>query len=152
WRALMSTFGICPGPITANDFYSRMLAQPLRQRLSCAIRQQINWPVCFQINDYGAVGVAFPKREVIHADEARRDGRCLCAALHQAQQRILTGWQGQIHTQLSASIPSKGKADTALSCSQTSGTAGIGSDKGRQAFGENDALAIWRGTKGFTKM
>src|SRR5262249_6340160 len=139
----MSTFGICPGPIAANDFYPWMLAQPLRQRLGGAIRPQINRAGGFQINDYGAVGVAFPEGEVIHADQARCDGSCLCGALHQAQQRILTGWHDQIQTQISASIPSKGKADTALSRSQTNGAAGIGSDKGRQAFGENDALAIW---------
>src|SRR5262245_49144510 len=88
WRTLMSTFGICPGPITANDFYSRMLAQPLRQRLGSAIGQQIYRAVCFQINDYRAVGVAFTEREVIHADQARCDRSSLCSALHQAQQRI----------------------------------------------------------------
>lgn len=56
---LPRALGIGGRAITRNDLDSRMLAQPLGQSLGRALRQQRNRVAALQVNQHGAIALAF---------------------------------------------------------------------------------------------
>lgn len=67
--ALTCTVGICTCTIAANNFDAGMIPQPLGQRLSGAIGQEVNRALQFAINQDGAVGMAFAECKIVDADD-----------------------------------------------------------------------------------
>jgi hypothetical protein len=65
-----------------------MRSEPLGQALGCAIRKERDRGAALQINQHGAIPLAFPQGEVIHTEypgRGERRGRLLA---EQAQQGV----------------------------------------------------------------
>ncbi len=56
---------IAIGPITADDINVLMPNQPGKNGIRGAIRQQIEWLACFEVDQDGAVAISSPERKVI---------------------------------------------------------------------------------------
>ena len=63
--------GIVLGTVTGNDFDSRMVTQPGRDRLGRALRQEINGPTAFEIDQDGPIDPALAEGKIINAEHMR---------------------------------------------------------------------------------
>jgi hypothetical protein len=74
--------------IARDDLDPWMRSEPLGQALGCAIREERDRGAALQINQHGAIPLAFPQGEVIHTEypgRGERRGRLLA---EQAQQGV----------------------------------------------------------------
>jgi hypothetical protein len=86
--SLPRTLGICSCAITRDDLDSRMRPQPLGQSIGRATRQQRDRIAALQIDQYGAIALAFAQREVIDTKDCRSRTRRQRQPPEQAQQRV----------------------------------------------------------------
>ena len=61
--------GIVLSPVTGNDFDAWMVAQPRRDGLGCALRQEIHRPTLFEIHQDGAIDPALAEGKIIDAQD-----------------------------------------------------------------------------------
>jgi hypothetical protein len=73
-----------------------MLPEPLRHGVGRAIRQQGHGLAAFQINEDGAIGLAFAQGEIVYPQHAGRGERRSRLPTEQAQQSISTHGQGKL--------------------------------------------------------
>ena len=90
-RALLATSRIIASAIPTNDLNPWVLNQPLRKRFGLPIRQKVYGHPLLQINQDRAKGNPAPKREVIHAQHARRWVRSVLGSMQKTQKRVGTG-------------------------------------------------------------
>src|SRR3954453_560363 len=57
-RTLPDTLSIGAGAITANDLYGGVSPQPFGERVGFAVREEIERPGAFQMDEHGAVSVS----------------------------------------------------------------------------------------------
>jgi hypothetical protein len=74
-RPWLCTLGIRGRAIARAHLHPRMLLEPLRHRRGRPSREQCHGLAARQINEHGALGLAFPQREVIHAEDRGRGER-----------------------------------------------------------------------------
>jgi hypothetical protein len=133
--------GIAAGAITGNDLSTGMILQPGRNRVTLAVRQQVDRPVALQIDDDGAVALAPPPRPVIDADDARR---CCWFYRHgpdQAQQRVAADRHGEPVRQAGAGFTAGMQSDAALRCGEADGPPNPRQDHFRQLFSKDPTRA-----------
>jgi hypothetical protein len=61
--------------VTSNNLDTRMLLEPSFEGCSTPLGQQIDWTTLFQIEQNGAIPLAFAERKIINAQQAWRDDR-----------------------------------------------------------------------------
>jgi hypothetical protein len=66
-RAGAGAMGVAAGAVSADHRHTRVLAQPGRERVGFPVWQQVDRMMGVQVDQYGAVAVAAPQREVVHA-------------------------------------------------------------------------------------
>jgi hypothetical protein len=76
--------------ITGNHFDAWMVAQPGRHRLGCALRQEIDRPLLFEIHQDCAIDAALAERKIIDPEHAgsRLGGRW--GTVENTQDRVTT--------------------------------------------------------------
>src|SRR5918997_1520223 len=70
-RALCRPFSIGPGPITTNNDDLGMVTEPGGERRRLAIGQDIDRAMPLQVDDQGAVALAFAEGKIVDADDRR---------------------------------------------------------------------------------
>ncbi|GAB4200605.1 MAG: hypothetical protein OHK0022_21830 [Roseiflexaceae bacterium] len=65
------TLSILTAAVAADHLNARMVSQPLSQGSSRALGEQIHDLVTFQVNQDGAVDLAFAQGEIVNAEKAR---------------------------------------------------------------------------------
>src|SRR5260221_11768347 len=61
--------------VTSNDLDTRMLLEPGFEDCGTPLGQQIDWTTLFQIEQNGAIPLAFAERKIINAQHAWRHDR-----------------------------------------------------------------------------
>ena len=88
---LMRAIGVGFRPIPRDDLHARMLLEPMGQGLRGAIGEQRHRPMALEIDQDRAIGLAFPQREIVHAEDGgTREGRDRQPAEHAQEGRRLT--------------------------------------------------------------
>jgi hypothetical protein len=90
-RPLLCTLGIRGRAIARNHLHPRMLLEPVGEGVGGPIREQWHGLAALQINEYGARGLAFPQREVNHAEDRGRGERRGKLPAEQAQRKRSRG-------------------------------------------------------------
>lgn len=67
--ALVRAIGVRLRAITGDDLHPRMLLEPVGQGLGDAIWEERDRLAALQINEYRAIALAFPHREIVHAED-----------------------------------------------------------------------------------
>src|SRR5215472_4190952 len=83
-----SAFSIGGRAITRDDLDPGMPPQPLGQSLGRALREQRDRIAALQIDQHGAIALAFAQREVIHPKDCRSRTRRKRQLPEQTQQRV----------------------------------------------------------------
>ena len=133
--------GIAAGAITGNDLSTGMILQPGRNRVTLAVRQQVDRPVALQIDDDGAVALAPPPCPVIDADDARWRCWFYRHALDQAQQRFATDRHGEPVRQAGAGFTAGMQSYAALRFGEADGPPNPRQGHFRQLFSKDPARA-----------
>ena len=68
---LLGALGIFTTPIPADHLDTRMVAQPIGDRRSRAILQEIDDPMCLEVHEDRPVAPPPAPRPVVHAEHAR---------------------------------------------------------------------------------
>src|ERR1017187_442710 len=89
--AAAGAVGIEPAPVTADHFCAGMRLQPSRKAIGRAIRQEVNGSVGFEIDQDGAVSLAFAPRPIVNADGLHSSNGYGWPKLHSPKNRIGTG-------------------------------------------------------------
>src|SRR5215510_7704568 len=89
-RALCSASGIVLGTIAGNNFDPGMGTQPRRDPLGGTLRQEINRPTAFEINQDSPIDSALAERKIIDPQDPGRGRRGRRGAVENAQDRIAT--------------------------------------------------------------
>jgi hypothetical protein len=103
--------GIGSGPIARDDLYSRVGPQPLRQGLCFPIGQQGDRLPAFQIDQDGPIGLAFPEREIIDAQDSWRAVARERQAMDEAQEGLTAEQASQAPTEPHAGRPAQHQPD-----------------------------------------
>lgn len=77
-RPVPGAVGIGFRAIPCDDLHARVGLEPLRERVALAVREQSDGLAALQINEDGAIRVAFPQGEIVypqHAGRGERRGR-----------------------------------------------------------------------------
>jgi hypothetical protein len=99
-------------PISTDDGDTRVIDQPLRQRVSAAVGQEIDEVVSLEVREDGPIGSATAKASVIHTQHARRRGSGKCCLPQDTQHAIATGSSAaQLVEQALAGLTTERKAD-----------------------------------------
>jgi hypothetical protein len=133
--------GIAAGAITGNDLSTGMILQPGRNRVTLAVRQQVDRPVALQIDDDGAVALAAPPGPVINADDARRRSRFNRRGPDQAQQGVAADRHGEPVRQAGARFTAGMQSYAALRFGEADGPPNPGQGHFRQLFSKDPARA-----------
>ncbi|WTJ96316.1 hypothetical protein OG607_44965 [Streptomyces sp. NBC_01537] len=64
--------GVGAAAVAAHDLDAAMPGQPIGQRLGLTVRQHLDRPVRFHVDQDGAVGVTAPDREAVDAEHSHR--------------------------------------------------------------------------------
>jgi hypothetical protein len=67
--ALPGTVGIGLRPITRDHFHTRRLPEPRRQGRGGAIGEERDRLAALEIDEYRAIGLALPHRQIVHAED-----------------------------------------------------------------------------------
>lgn|SRR6266508_1484802 len=128
--------GIFPGAVPRDNFNSGVLFQPGGGRLSGAVRQQINDGMGLTIGQDRAVDLAFVKRKVVDAQDARR-GRCgKGGRMGAPQQGVAAGRHCGARALPGSCLATKRQREIAERRIQTECALRGGGEKGRQALTE----------------
>jgi hypothetical protein len=74
-RTVPGAVGIGFRAIPRDDLYTRVGLEPLRARVALAVREQGDGLAALQINEDGAIRVAFAQGEIVHPQHAGRGER-----------------------------------------------------------------------------
>ena len=139
WRSQPDTLGVGTGAIAGDDFDLRMGCQPSGNGFGLAIRQQLDGPVAFEIDDDGAVAAAAAPRPVVNADDPSGWWRRSVGGADQPQQRVAADRHGQTLGQTRARLAAHAEADVALDLGESHGPAHPRRHHAGQAFGKDAA-------------
>jgi len=138
---LPRAFGIGGRAIARDALDPWMLPEPLGQGIGRAIWEERDWVAPLQINQHGAIRLAFPQREVIHTKDRRRRERRDRLSPEQAQQRVPAHPEvplvAEVHPGCAPQSDAEG--DEALSEPQRASRPGGG--HGGEPFGKDAAAA-----------
>src|SRR5260370_21605999 len=118
-RALLPTFGVITPAIAAYDLHTWVLSQPLGEGFGFAIWQKVYWHALFEIDEDRAEGNPSPKREIIHAQHARRRVRGLRGRMDVPKERVRPGAEAHPCYQALSCFPAECKADERENIGQT---------------------------------
>ena len=100
-----------------------------------------------EVDQQGAIGMAFAPREVIHPERPRCSNRGIRCPTDQAEERRGTGGHPQTVSQTTAAFTTEGEAKQAHEVAEPVGAAGVRSNHGWQALRENAPRALRHGAK-----
>jgi hypothetical protein len=89
WRALACSLRVKSASIPADDFYIRMLAQPVRRFFRRASGQDVDNLTSFQIHHDGFVTLSLPPAPIVDAQHTNVAGSAACAALQLPQKGVV---------------------------------------------------------------
>jgi hypothetical protein len=142
WRPLAGTVGQRATAVPADHLDTRVLTQPGRERPRGRLRQQVDGPVAFVIDQDQAVLPTATMRPLIDAEDAWRAGGKRFGSLpHQPQQRHPAGAQVQAPDQPGTRPTAERQADRLQERRQEAATASVGGDQRRQPLAEDAAWA-----------
>jgi hypothetical protein len=128
--------------VPRDDLHARVLCQPVSQRFSSAVGQQIHRAAALQVDEEGAVALAATEGPVIHA----QDLGCASPARHRLadppQERIGTALHPQRRHQARSRLTTQGVADQEQCLVKALGPPRRGADDPRQPLGEDAAGAV----------
>jgi hypothetical protein len=141
--------GIGFGPIPRAHLHARVGLEPLGERVALAVRQQGDGLAAFQVHEDGAIGVAFPQRPIIDAQDA---GRGKVRRRLPAQQRVPADPQVPGVTEPHTGVAPEGKAQRGQALGEPQRAPRPGSRHGRQPFGEDAAATVAIAAQPFADM
>jgi hypothetical protein len=137
--SIPAAVGVGSRTIPRNDHHARMGLEPGGDRARLAIRQQIDDLVVREIDQDGAVAVAFAVRSVVQPqNRRRRAGWCRCAQ-DQPQKRVRADRDGQAAGQACARLSTGCESNGPLDLGQPRGAAGGSDSNADQGFGKGAA-------------
>jgi hypothetical protein len=83
-------FRVCLRTLPDEDLHPGMRLQALGHCSGLPIREQGEGPPACEVQQEGAVGVALPQREIVHAEDLRRNDRGAGGATDQPQEGVPT--------------------------------------------------------------
>jgi len=89
-RTLGGASGIVLGTVAGNNVDAWMGAQPRRDSLGSTLRQEINRPTAFEIDQDGAIDPALAERKIIDPQDSGCGRRGRRGPMENAQDRIAT--------------------------------------------------------------
>src|SRR5919201_5032900 len=111
WRALCGAAGIVLGTVAGNDSDAWMVAQPRRDGLGGALRQEIHGPPAFEIDQDRPIDPPLAEGKIINAKHARRRRGGRRGAAERPEDRVPTERHAQAsghpRASFAASLPSK---------------------------------------------
>ena len=122
-----------------------MRLQPRRQRVGAAVGQQVDDAPALQVDQDGAVALAFAPRPVVHAQHAHRGTGYGVAGAHAREQRRAADRHAHRGGVARAGIAAQRQADGPVHRAQPIGLARPGLGDAGQRFGEGPARARGRG-------
>jgi hypothetical protein len=125
---LPCSFRIRAATGAAHDLDSRVVPQPYRKGCGFAVRQQIDDPTPFQVDQDGAIAESAMEGEIVHPQHTRRLRRGKLLAPHQAEQRIVARWTTFLRHmtgEARASFPTQREAHERQRIRQLHGAAGV---------------------------
>jgi hypothetical protein len=120
--------------VTSNDLDTRMLLEPGFEDCGTPLGQQIDWTTLFQIEQNGAIPLAFAERKIINAQHARRHNRRRWQLSNQPQERVTAGWQVEALARTCTSCATKRQAQLLQRLAQAHGALGMRQEKIGQTF------------------
>src|SRR5262245_42190970 len=141
-RALPRALGIGAGSVTADQFNTGMLLEPVCQRRRFAVRKQINCRAPLEIYQDRAVALPFVLRPVIDSDDFWGGRRWQLHLANPPNERIWANAHSQGGSQSGACLPAHGQSDQSQRLVQSERSAGVRRDECRNAFAEDLLGAI----------
>ncbi len=134
---LPRALGVGGRAIACDDLDPRMFPQPLGQSIGRAIRQKRDRVAALQINQYGAIALAFAQREIIYPKDRRSRTRQERRPPQQAQQRVPAHGRLPPATEVYPGRAAHGHAESDQALGQSQRASRPGSHHPRQPFGED---------------
>ena len=141
-RPLARALGIGGRAIACDHLHTRMLPEPLRHGLGGAIREQRHGLATLQIDQHGAIGLAFPQGEIVHPEHRGGRQRRDRQPAEQAQQRVPAHRQAPALAEAHPGLAPQGEAHVHQALGQPQGAPGPGGGHGGQPFGEDAATTV----------
>jgi hypothetical protein len=132
--------GIGTRAVAADDLNARVRLELRGQSLNLAIRQEVNDRATFQINEDGAVSVAFTLGPVVHAEHAwcRRLRRSYLADA--ADERVGAGLHSQSQSEARGGFTPKCEANQREGATEPGRLSGVARHDRRQSLAEDPLL------------
>ncbi len=119
-----------------------MSVEPIGQRVRRAVREQLNGLMALQIDEQGAIDLAFAPRPVIHAQHPRSPHRQLWRAPQNPQQRGGTGRHSEAAGEWSTCFATQSQTDGFKQRCEAASATGIGCNGRMESLGEDATTAI----------
>ena len=110
--------------------------------LGRAIREERHGLAALQIDQHGAIGLAFPQGEIIHPEHRGGGQRRDRLPAEQAQQRVPAHRQAPALAEAHPGLAPQGEAHGHQALGQPQGAPGPGGGHGGQPFGEDAAATV----------
>ena len=140
-RAEAGAAGILGGPVPRDHADRVVLAEPCRQGLRRAIRQQVDDMVLLQVDQDGAVGLPFPARPIVNTQDPRRGADWKGNGAHEPENGVGTDGHAQEPHQASTGFPAAGDADPPLGSGKPPCPSCFRRQQIRYGFGKGQASA-----------
>src|SRR5262245_51511049 len=141
-RALPRALGIGAGSVTADQFNTGMLLEPVCQRRRFAVRKQINCRAPLEIYQDRAVTLPFVLRPIINSDDFWGGRRWQLNLANPLNERICANVHSQGGSQSGSCLPAHGQPDQTQRLVQSERSAGVRRDECWNAFAEDMLGAI----------
>jgi hypothetical protein len=142
WRTTSGRTGIDPIAVTTDDLCAGVLIEPLHQRLSGRVLQQVHDAMGSGIHQDRAVPAPTAKRELIDTEHARRLDTRLGQCAHQAQQRRSAGRHRQPRAVATPWAATERKADAFEHRPEPTRAMGVALRHGGHLLDERPARAV----------
>ena len=118
-----------------------MALQPVGDRHSRTVRQQVDWASAFEIDEQRAIGSSLADGPIVDAHGARRIHSRQRQAVHEAQDRIRAGLHTQMAGQARAGLATDRKPDPGLGLGKATGPSRSRRHQPREWLSEGPAAA-----------
>jgi hypothetical protein len=139
-RLVLRALGIGSRAIPCDHLDAWMLPEPLRDGVGSTIREECDRVAALQIDQHGAIRLAFAQGEIIHAEDGGRGKRRSRPPAEQAQQRVAAHHQVLLVAEAYTGRASQGDAKGHKALGEPQGAPGPGGDHRGQPFGEDAAV------------
>jgi hypothetical protein len=134
WCASRRTPNVLRPTVTRDNLNTRMLLKPGLKERGAALRQQVDRPPMFQVEQDGAIALALSKRKIVNTEDTRRSDGRLRQVVNQAQQRVSAGRHMETSAHPRASSATKGEAKLQKCLTKPLGSLCRGFQEGTKAF------------------